>query len=67
MGTIIKRQSKRITTSDGQVLVRRVTTVQLPNGRYRYPVDYYDATPGVVRVTQSERKQLCIPVYECLI
>lgn len=67
MGTIIERQSRRITTSDGQILVRRVTTVQLPNGKYRYPVDYYDATPGAVKVTQSEREQLRVPVYECLI
>ena len=67
MGKIIKQTSSNVTTAEGQVLVRRVTTVLLPNGGYRYPVDYYDATPGVVHVTQQELNNLRIPSYKQLI
>jgi hypothetical protein len=48
-------------------LFRRVTTVRMPNGKYRYPVDYYDATPGAVAVTPQERERIRIPVYQMLI
>ena len=56
-----------ITTNEGLKLVRRVTTVLMPNGKYRYPVDYYDATPGAVLVTEAERQRIRIPVYKELI
>lgn len=46
---------------------RRVTTVLCPNGQYRYPVDYYDATPGVVKVSESERQRMAVPGYKQLI
>lgn len=52
---------------DGNVYVRRVTKVLCPNGKYRYPVDYYDATPGAVKVSRKEHESLGIPVYEKLI
>ncbi len=66
MRTIIKREKTHITTGDGQRLVRRITTVLRPNGTYRYPVDYYDATPGVIRVTQKEKDLLKVPGYKQL-
>jgi len=67
MGTIVNKKLTNIITNDGQMLVRRVTTVLLPNGKYRYPVDYYDATPGAVKVTRQEQERLRIRVYEQLI
>jgi hypothetical protein len=48
MGKIIGTKETVITTNEGIKLVRRETTVLMPNGKYRYPEDYYDATaPGV--------------------
>lgn len=69
MGTrkTISTQGTIITTNEGLKLVRRVTTVQMPNGRFRYPVDYYDATPGAVAVSPEERERIRIPVYKELI
>ena len=49
------------------MLYRRVTEVLMPNGKWRYPVDYFDATPGVVKVTKDERRKLAIPVYDKII
>ena len=67
MGKIIKKEEQRITTDDGREIIRRVTTVLRPNGLYRYPVDYYDATEGAVKITQRERDHLSVPGYKCLI
>lgn len=62
-----RKKMTNIVTDDGRVFVRRVTTVQLPNGKFRYPMDYFDATPGVVRVTEREKKHLMVPGYKQLI
>ena len=55
MGTIVGTKETLITTNEGLKLVRRERTVKMPNGKYRHPVDYYDATPGAVAVTPQER------------
>ena len=49
------------------MLIRRERTVRMPNGSLRHPVDYYDATPGTVKVTTQELERMRIPVYERLI
>ncbi len=67
MGKIIDIKETPITTNEGIKLIRRETTVLMPNGRYRYPVDYYDATPGTVKVTTQELERMRIPVYKRLI
>ena len=67
MGKIIGTKETIITTNEGLKLVRRVTTVLMPNGKYRYPVDYYDATPGAVAITPHESERVRIPVYKQLI
>ncbi len=67
MGIIVNSEKTHIITDDGQRLVRRITTVLRPNGKYRYPVDYYDATPGVVKVSQREKEHLRVPGYKQLI
>lgn len=54
MGKIIHQTMTRIMTDDGQHLIRRVTKVLMPNGRYRYPVDYFDASSDVVKVSDRE-------------
>lgn len=64
METVIKKQTTRFTTDDGREFIRRVTTILRPNGKYRHPVDYYDATPGAVKVTQRERDHLAVPGYK---
>lgn len=67
MGTIIGRTKTMIKTGEGNVLFRRVTTVRMPNGKCRYPVDYYDATPGTVEVTDKELENLRNPIYKQLL
>jgi len=67
MGKIVGTKETIITTNEGLKLVRRVTTVLMPNGKYRYPVDYYDATPGPVKITKEELERVRIPVYKQLI
>jgi len=67
MGQIVGTKETIITTNEGLKFVRRVTTVRMPNGKYRYPVDYYDATPGPVAITSQERERVRIPVYKQLI
>lgn len=52
---------------DGREIIRRVTTVLCPNGKYRYPVDYYDATEGLIEISKREREHLRVPGYKCLI
>jgi len=44
MGKIIDKTITKIVTEEGISLFRRVTKVLMPNGKYRYPVDYFDAT-----------------------
>lgn len=67
MGTIVGRTKTMIKTSEGNVLFRRVTTVRMPNGKYRYPVDYYDAIPGTVEVSDKELEDLRNPIYNQLL
>ena len=67
MGNTVSVKETLITTNESLKLIRRVRTVRMPNGRYRYPVDYYDATPGAVAITPQERERVRIPVYKQLI
>ena len=57
MGKIINKTITKIVTEEGISLFRRVTKVLMPNGKYRYPVDYFD----------EEMDKVAIPVYEKLI
>ena len=61
------RKITKVVTDEGLLLYRRVTEVIMPNGKTRYPVDYFDATPGVVKVSKAERHKLSIPVYDIII
>ena len=64
---VIDIKERVITTISGQKFIRRVTKVQMPNGKYRYPVDYYDANPGTVQITPEEQERRRIPVYQQVI
>jgi hypothetical protein len=67
MGRVVNVKEQVITTNSGMKFIRRTKTVEMPNGRYRYPVDYYDASPEPVRITQEERERRRIPIYEPVI
>jgi len=67
MGKIIGTKEQLITTNEGLKLIRRVTTVEMPNGKCRYPVDYYDPTPEPVCITKEEQDRVRIPVYKQVI
>lgn len=67
MGKIISSTTTKITTNDGIQLIRRVTQVQMPNGNYRYPVDYYDPSPGAIEMTKDKLDKIRIHVYKQLI
>lgn len=41
-------------TVGGRKLIRRVEKIQMPNGRYRYPVSYIDKTPGFRVISREE-------------
>ena len=64
MGKVVNVKEQLITTNSGMKFIRRTKTVEMPNGRYRYPVEYYDASPEPVRITQEERERRHIPIYE---
>ena len=67
MGKIIDKTITKIVTDEGITLFRRVTKVLMPNGKYRYPIDYFDATPGVVKISKEEINNISIPTYQKLI
>ena len=53
MGKIIDKTVTKIVTEEG-ISLRRVTKVLMPNGKYRYPVDYFDATPELLRFRKKK-------------
>lgn len=67
MRKVISKTITKIVTDEGITLFRRVTKVLMPNGKFRYPVDYYDVTPGGVVITDEERKHIAIPGYKQVI
>ena len=67
MGKIIETIDTTITTVEGLKLTKRVTKVLMPNGRYRYPVIYFNASPGTQKVTKEEIERRRIPVYRQVI
>lgn len=67
MRKIINVHEEPITTNSGLKLIRRVTTILMPNGKLRHPVDYYDASTDPVFITKEERNRRRIPVYQEII
>lgn len=64
MRKVINVNEQPVTTNSGLKLIRRVTTILMPNGKFRHPVDYYDASNEPVLITLEERKRRRVPVYE---
>ena len=67
MSNVLATKETLITTNEGIKLIRRERTIRMPNGNLRHPVDYYDATPGTVKVTTQELERMRILVYERII
>lgn len=67
MGEIVDVKTEKIVTAEGLPFIRRVRTVRYGGNRYRYPVDYFDATPGPVLITKEERERVKAPGYAQLI
>ena len=67
MGKIVDRRITKIVTLDGMEIIKRVTTVLMPNGKYRYPVDYYKVNTGAVEMSSDQLDKVRIPVYKQLI
>ena len=64
MRKVVNIKEQPITTNSGLKLIRRVTTVLMPNGKYRHPVDYYENSNAPVLITKEERDRRRIPIYE---
>jgi hypothetical protein len=60
---VVDVKERLVKTMSGQKFIRRVTKVQMPNGKYRYPVDYYDATPHTIEISDEEQQRRRIPSY----
>ena len=67
MRKIIDVKEEPFTTNSGLKLIKRVTTILMPNGKCRHPVDYYEASSEPVLITKEERERRRIPVYPKLI
>ncbi len=67
MGKIVDRKITKIVTLDGMEIIKRITTVLMPNGKYRYPVDYYKVNTGAVEMSSAQLDKVRIPVYKQLI
>ena len=67
MGQIVDRKITKIVTIDGVEIIKRVTTVLMPNGKYRYPVEYYTVDDEVKALTKEQLDRIRIPVYKQLI
>ena len=67
MRKVINVKEQPITTNSGLKLIRRVTTILMPNGKFRHPVDYYDASNEPVLISNEEREKRRIPIYQQVI
>jgi len=67
MRNVVDIEEKPITTNSGLRLIRRVTTILMPNGKFRRPVDYYDASNEPVLITKEERDRRRVPFYQEII
>lgn len=67
MGKIIDKKMTRIVTLDGVEIVKIVTKVLMPNGKYRYPVEYYTVNKDIAELTTEQLNKIRIPVYKQLI
>lgn len=67
MRQIVDRKVTKFVTLDGVEIIKRVTKVLMPNGKYRYPVEYYTVDDEVKALTKKQLDRIRIPVYKQLI
>jgi len=67
MRKVVDVKEQPITTNSGLKLIRRVTTILMPNGKYRNPVDYYDALNEPILISQEERTRRRVPFYQVVL
>ena len=67
MGQIIDKTETKIVTLDGQEIIKQVTKVLMPNGRYRYPTIYFTVNDEIKPLTKEQLDKIRIPVYKQLI
>ena len=67
MGQIIDKTETKIVTLDGTEIIKQVTKVLMPNGRYRYPTIYFTANDEIKPLTKEQLDKIRIPVYKQLI
>ena len=67
MGKIVDKTETKIVTLDGVEIIKQVTKVLMPNGKYRYPTVYFTVDDEVHELTQKQLDRIRIPVYKQLI
>lgn len=67
MGQIIDKTETKIVTLDGKEIIKQVTKVLMPNGRYRYPTIYFTVNDEIKPLTKEQLDKIRIPVYKQLI
>jgi CRISPR/Cas system endoribonuclease Cas6 (RAMP superfamily) len=67
MGKIVDKTETKIVTLDGVEIIKQVTKVLMPNGKYRYPTVYFTVNDDVKALTAEQLDKIRIPVYKQLI
>lgn len=67
MGQIIDKTETKIVTLDGTEIIKQVTKVLMPNGKYRYPTIYFTVNDEIKPLTKEQLDKIRIPVYKQLI
>ena len=67
MGQIIDKTETKIVKLDGTEIIKQVTKVLMPNGRYRYPTIYFTVNDEIKPLTKEQLDKIRIPVYKQLI
>lgn len=67
MGQIVDKTETKIVTLDGTEIIKQVTKVLMPNGRYRYPTIYFTVNDEIKPLTKEQLDKIRIPVYKQLI
>ena len=66
MGKIVDKTETKIVTLDGVEIIKQVTKVLMPNGKYRYPTVYFTVNDDVKALTTEQLDKIRIPVYKQL-
>ena len=67
MGKIVDKTETKIVTLDGVEIIKQVTKLLMPHGKYRYPTVYFTVNDDVQDLTEEQLDKIRIPVYKQLI